>query len=253
MLVRTDKVVHLDGMRNWSLYSKEEDGATKRRATTTRRKPPTPPRSQRAAKQLRENVPWRVKVLCNRNALQDLFQHDDDDAAECSLILPRTDKSGALYLGGSTVAKSLSKLEQREIKSIVNATLHDEVANWFHERNDDERFPVLIKTPCIRYFRIPIDDDSSVDLREFLDNAIRWMHQELLLHGNLLVHCEKGKSRSASIVIGYLMQYFDLTFDQVSRQSPCVCVCVCVCVCGKEDIQKKKMMKEVSLGNFLVC
>lgn len=55
--------------------------------------------------------------------------------------------------------------------------------------------------------------------------AIRFIDQERK-NGNVLIHCAAGISRSASLLIAYMMHHYEGSFDNclmhVMRQRPCV-------------------------------
>ncbi|ETO17712.1 Dual specificity phosphatase, catalytic domain containing protein [Reticulomyxa filosa] len=64
------------------------------------------------------------------------------------------------------------------------------------------------------YFRVPIVDDREQNLLQHLHDATDWMHAALLEKKDVLVHCRHGQSRSASVVIAYLIKYQHMTLDQ---------------------------------------
>lgn len=77
----------------------------------------------------------------------------------------------------------------------------------------------------IQYMTIEIDDSPSVSIIDYLPEAIRFI-SEGQKHGAVIVHCLAGVSRSASIVIGYLMVKYSLRFDDakslVKSKRPCI-------------------------------
>lgn len=50
-----------------------------------------------------------------------------------------------------------------------------------------------------------IDDCSEADLSPVMLQALPFMQQAISVGGRVLVHCEQGKSRSASVVVAYIM------------------------------------------------
>lgn len=62
-------------------------------------------------------------------------------------------------------------------------------------------------------YRIEADDCPSQDLLTHFDATHAWIAEALSNGGNVLVHCYAGISRSASIVIAYIMKELNLDFD----------------------------------------
>ena len=65
----------------------------------------------------------------------------------------------------------------------------------------------------IRYKRIPIYDSSTSDILSYADEMIDFISNGLH-HGGVLVHCQKGVSRSATAVIMFLMRKANMTLHQ---------------------------------------
>jgi protein-tyrosine phosphatase len=112
-----------------------------------------------------------------------------------------------LFLGGKSDAKSKESLLELNIKYILNCT---------PQRVDDPEFGCpnfFQKDKTFIYKRIPIFDNKGEDILPHLDSAFKFI-EEGRHYGNVLVHCHKGVSRSASFVIGYLMRKSEFTFDE---------------------------------------
>ena len=114
-----------------------------------------------------------------------------------------------VYLGGAKQAKNLSVLKSLGITHVLNCT---------PPKSEDP------ETGCPNYFekdrsagfvykRIPVFDNIGEDLLVHLDGAIKFIEQSQH-YGKVLVHCHKGISRSASIVMGYLMKTNELTLSE---------------------------------------
>lgn len=67
--------------------------------------------------------------------------------------------------------------------------------------------PNYFENSCseIKYKRIPVYDASSSDLLSRADEMVEFISNGLH-HGGVLVHCQKGVSRSATAVIMFLMR-----------------------------------------------
>lgn len=64
------------------------------------------------------------------------------------------------------------------------------------------------------YMNIPAQDISSQDLQQYFENGAAWMEEAINNGGKILVHCACGISRSASMVIAYLMQSTGRSYDE---------------------------------------
>ena len=122
----------------------------------------------------------------------------------------------SIYLGGKADAKDWEKLVNRwKITHVLNCTPAKEtnieagVPNYFEHRTfpgQKQRFV---------YHRIPIYDapSSLQELKsEHASDIVRFVTKGLC-HGNVLVHCSRGVSRSTTSVVLYLMAKRDYTYD----------------------------------------
>ncbi|KLO18048.1 phosphatases II [Schizopora paradoxa] len=96
-----------------------------------------------------------------------------------------------LFLGNLVAARSPRSLSERRISHIVSVCAD----------------PIPADSPAsgIRQLRIPVEDVEYADLLIHLPMACRFIHQALSEGGVVLVHCEQGLSRSATVVAAYLM------------------------------------------------
>lgn len=120
-----------------------------------------------------------------------------------SLIYTSPTSRHNLYLGGKIDARSLSTLQQRNVRRILNVTPSKEagitagVPNFFEHSND--------KGHKIQYKRIPVYDASTSDLRAYAEEIVSFISNGLH-HGSVLVHCQRGVSRSATAVMMFLIR-----------------------------------------------
>eukprot|EP01017_Pseudomicrothorax_dubius_P050847 TRINITY_DN9686_c0_g1_i6.p1 TRINITY_DN9686_c0_g1~~TRINITY_DN9686_c0_g1_i6.p1 ORF type:complete len:249 (+),score=15.71 TRINITY_DN9686_c0_g1_i6:347-1093(+) len=105
-----------------------------------------------------------------------------------------------LYIGHADHSRDRLVIETLRITHIVNATR--DVDNYFEKEGK------------IKYLRVDVDDfdDSRIehtfdDVYEFLETAFE------ITESAVLIHCKIGKSRSATLVIMYLMRKFRWTFQ----------------------------------------
>eukprot|EP00804_Cyclotella_cryptica_P030830 CCRYP_015066-RB/>CCRYP_015066-RB protein AED:0.39 eAED:0.39 QI:0/-1/0/1/-1/1/1/0/122 len=121
-----------------------------------------------------------------------------------SLIYTHPTSRNNLYLGGKDDAKSLSKLQQRNVRRVLNVTpakvagITAGVPNYFEGKVD----PGGCK---IQYKRIPVYDASTSDMLSYAEEIVNFISNGLH-HGSVLVHCQRGVSRSATAVIMFLIR-----------------------------------------------
>ncbi|XP_017298408.1 dual specificity protein phosphatase MPK-4 isoform X4 [Diaphorina citri] len=107
-----------------------------------------------------------------------------------------------LYLGDLNDAMGLKSSNEANIKFVFSIGI----------------FPTLGKISSLTYRHIEVADLPSEDLLSHFDSAYEFI-RESQSEGAILVHCYHGVSRSATIVIAYLMKRDDLgvqtAFDRV--------------------------------------
>lgn len=113
-----------------------------------------------------------------------------------------------LYLGSRKHAKDRSTLLALNIKSVVNCTPTKKLDREKGVPNFFEK-----ETELFTYKRISLFDNIGEDILSVMNEAVSFIEQRKH-YGNILVHCHAGVSRSASIVIGYLMRINELTLNE---------------------------------------
>lgn len=103
-----------------------------------------------------------------------------------------------IYLGSDNGANNFAKLSELGITHILNVS--DCIPNYYESSTN------------ITYMRIPIADCGSVILKDYFPTVFEFINNALESDGRVLVHCFAGKSRSASFVIAYLMQYEKMNY-----------------------------------------
>jgi protein-tyrosine phosphatase len=102
-----------------------------------------------------------------------------------SQILPN------LFLGSLKVAQDSKALKERKIKHVLSC--------------GEFQFPDNYKKLVRRRKELPIKDNHIQPIMFFFWEAHEFISGAISINENVLVHCLKGMSRSASIVISYVL------------------------------------------------
>ncbi len=108
---------------------------------------------------------------------------------------------GFLYLGNVRDAHSEEQLQRYEISHILN------MSNDASNSNFD----------FITYKRVPIADDEFQHVLPVLDGCVDFINSVKDTHGRVLVHCTKGKSRSVTVIVAYLLKSYKLSLKEAYR------------------------------------
>tara|TARA_B100001093_G_scaffold106204_1_gene98526 strand:- start:79 stop:678 length:600 start_codon:yes stop_codon:yes gene_type:complete len=98
-----------------------------------------------------------------------------------------------LYLGNSCNARNYYELEHNKVGLIIN--ISPCISNYFENE--------------FEYYNVKVEDIYGADILCHLDSTVTKMHDfiENNPQKSVFVHCFMGSSRSATIIIAYLMKY----------------------------------------------
>ncbi|XP_026566778.1 dual specificity protein phosphatase 13-like [Pseudonaja textilis] len=114
-----------------------------------------------------------------------------------------------LYLGDAWAARSKSILRSIGTTHILNA------ADGPYSVNTGARY---YRDLPIQYYGVQAFDDNSFDISVFFHEAADFIHQALnSAGGKVFVHCAMGLSRSATLVLAYLMIHENLTLVEALK------------------------------------
>lgn len=105
---------------------------------------------------------------------------------ECSEILPY------LFVGGAKIAESWDMISQYQITRIINCSA-SVVPNHFADKHG------------IKYLTLNMVDGRQDDISWFLCEVVQFILNGKMTGEKILLHCEKGISRSCSFAIAYQM------------------------------------------------
>lgn len=120
----------------------------------------------------------------------------DAENAVISPILP------FLYLGNERDAQDLDLLLRLNIGYVVNVTTH---------------LPLYHQKAGLRYKRLPATDNSKQNLRQYFEEVFEFIEEAYQSGQGVLVHCQAGVSRSATVVIAYLMKHTLMTMTDAYK------------------------------------
>ncbi|XP_069835370.1 dual specificity protein phosphatase 13A-like isoform X1 [Dendropsophus ebraccatus] len=110
-----------------------------------------------------------------------------------------------LFLGDLNTANNRYELWKLGITHVLNAA---------HGRRYSEGNPEFYGTTII-YHGVPANDVPEFDMSKYFYSASEFIHRALITPGaRLLVHCVVGISRSATLVLAYLMIHHQLSLVQ---------------------------------------
>lgn len=103
-----------------------------------------------------------------------------------------------LHLGGSFLNSNPHLSPMLGYTHVLNIT--SEISpNW------------LLLLMLKKYKKIPADDNYSYNIRMIFEEAFKMIDEARQKNGKILVHCAMGISRSATIVIAYLMSRYKMS------------------------------------------
>ncbi|XP_062108445.1 dual specificity protein phosphatase 1-like [Humulus lupulus] len=106
-----------------------------------------------------------------------------------------------LFLGSLEAARNKEELKELKITHILT------VAHCLVPIYPDE----------FVYKVINVADKEDTDIKQFFDECFNFIDEAKRSGGRVLVHCVVGKSRSATIVVAYLMRQHGMTLSEALK------------------------------------
>ncbi|KAG9346473.1 hypothetical protein JZ751_006784, partial [Albula glossodonta] len=156
-----------------------------------------PPHSLTSAQSLNLALNSLNREQDEQNGKDESAVTPDVENAVLSPILP------FLFLGNERDAQDLELLMRLNISFVVNVTTH---LPLYH-----------LATGLVRYKRLPATDSSKQNLRQYFEEVFEFIEEAHQSGQGVLVHCQAGVSRSATIVIAYLMKHTLMTMTDAYK------------------------------------
>lgn len=115
-----------------------------------------------------------------------------------------------LYLGNERDSADITMLRKLGVTKVLNVS-----------RNCANHFPEYFE-----YLHVPVEDRVYADISQHFGKALQFIEHARGEGCSILVHCRAGISRSATVIMAYLIQYYgksmEEAFDFIKLKHPCI-------------------------------
>ncbi|XP_005108873.1 uncharacterized protein LOC101845577 [Aplysia californica] len=146
---------------------------------------------------------------CSVQELQDILTAPSHGMA----MMPSTafdEVYEGIFIGEGDSAKRIGCMKRLRVTHVLNAALGKTA---FHVNTNH----VMYQRSNIQFLGIPATDMMNYDLSQHFQQAAEFIEAGLSCHGKVFVHCVQGVSRSATLVLAYLMIKRHMTAQDATR------------------------------------
>ncbi|TRY65360.1 hypothetical protein DNTS_013766 [Danionella cerebrum] len=111
-----------------------------------------------------------------------------------------------LYIGNMDIAENCSEIRRYRFTHVLNCA------------HSSRRGGEIYNGMGIEYLGIDAHDSPTYDMSSNFKTGAEFIHTALNARGKVLVHCHVGVSRSATIVLAYLMMKHNLTLVEAIQK-----------------------------------
>lgn len=114
-----------------------------------------------------------------------------------------------IYIGNIQASQNKQFFDSENIKAVLNCTFS--LPNFY------------CHNPDIEYLRIPVhDNDAQRDwyyFYTFFPVATEFIYKNAVIENkNILIHCNQGKQRSATVLAAYLIKFYEIDIPSACNQ-----------------------------------
>jgi protein-tyrosine phosphatase len=121
-----------------------------------------------------------------------------DDSKPCEIV------EGQLYLGSMQASMNVTALTAHKVTHIINC-VPDLHKVWIKFKQYPAQFS---------YLNLDLADTPQEDITRVFDTCHQFIENALQNNGRVFVHCAQGVSRSASVLIMYLIKTRGISYDE---------------------------------------
>ncbi len=118
---------------------------------------------------------------------------------------------------GNYATKEDDIISEKNIKVVISALTEEEYDDYMIAKED---------FPNCDWHRLVIDDDKDEQISQYFFEVHKIINEAINQNKNVIVHCAAGMSRSASLVIAYLMiennWYYEEAYSYVKKKRPII-------------------------------